>query len=66
MDKIILPVQHLNQKSLFSKNIPAMVKIHAMNNTLNLPSGKTKPEIEKAMEKHIIGSGELIGLYPPK
>jgi Raf kinase inhibitor-like YbhB/YbcL family protein len=41
-------------------------KIYALNSVLNLPSGKTKSEIEKVMEKHIIGSGELIGLYPSK
>jgi Raf kinase inhibitor-like YbhB/YbcL family protein len=41
-------------------------KIYGLNSVLNLPSGKTKSEIEKAMENHIIGSGELIGLYSVK
>ena len=41
-------------------------KIYALDCVLSLPSGKNKPEIEKAMEKHIIGSGELIGLYSKK
>jgi Raf kinase inhibitor-like YbhB/YbcL family protein len=41
-------------------------KLYSLNTLLNLPSGKTKSEVEKAMENHIIGSGELIGLYPGK
>lgn len=38
-------------------------KVYALSCTLNLPSGTTKHELEKAMAGHIIGYGELVGLY---
>jgi phosphatidylethanolamine-binding protein (PEBP) family uncharacterized protein len=30
---------------------------------LNLPQGKTKKDIERAMKGHVLASGELIGTY---
>jgi phosphatidylethanolamine-binding protein (PEBP) family uncharacterized protein len=33
---------------------------------LNHQAGKTKKEIEKAMKGHIIGQGELVGIYSKK
>jgi Raf kinase inhibitor-like YbhB/YbcL family protein len=38
-------------------------KVYALDMALNLPSGKTKREIEKAMKGHILASGELVGKY---
>jgi len=38
-------------------------KVYALDLKLNLPEGSTKKEIEKAMEGHIIMSGELVGKY---
>jgi len=33
---------------------------------LNLPAGKSKGEIEKAMKNHILVSGELVGTFARK
>jgi Raf kinase inhibitor-like YbhB/YbcL family protein len=41
-------------------------KIYALDTMLNLPSGKTKQEVEKAMKGHIVGKGELVGTYKKK
>ena len=38
-------------------------KVFALDAKLNLPAGASKAEIEKAMEGHILGKAELIGLY---
>jgi Raf kinase inhibitor-like YbhB/YbcL family protein len=38
-------------------------KIYALDSILNLPKETDKAGLEKAMKKHILGSGELIGLY---
>jgi Raf kinase inhibitor-like YbhB/YbcL family protein len=41
-------------------------KIYALDTILLLPSGSTKAALEKVMSEHIIGFGELIGLYKKK
>ncbi len=38
-------------------------KIYALDKMLNLNEGTTKKELESAMENHILGQAELIGLY---
>ncbi len=38
-------------------------KIYALDATLDLPGNTQKRQLEKAMSEHIIGFGELIGLY---
>jgi Raf kinase inhibitor-like YbhB/YbcL family protein len=38
-------------------------KIYALNALLDLPANTKKVKLEKAMSEHIIGFGELIGLY---
>ena len=38
-------------------------KIYALDKILNLSEGISKKELEKAMETHILGQAELIGLY---
>ncbi len=38
-------------------------KIYALDTMLNLPAGASKNQLEQAMEGHILGTGELIGLY---
>jgi Raf kinase inhibitor-like YbhB/YbcL family protein len=38
-------------------------KIYALDTMLNLPSGKSKQEVEKAMKGHVVGKGELVGTY---
>lgn len=38
-------------------------RVYAMDKPLGLPAGSTREEMLKAMEYHIIGSGELMGLY---
>ncbi len=38
-------------------------KVYALDNMLNLKAGANKKEVEKAMENHILASGELIGKY---
>ncbi|MBI2476145.1 MAG: YbhB/YbcL family Raf kinase inhibitor-like protein [Candidatus Taylorbacteria bacterium] len=38
-------------------------KIYALDVLLNLPLGASKKEVEGAMAGHIIGQGELVGLY---
>jgi Raf kinase inhibitor-like YbhB/YbcL family protein len=39
------------------------LKIYALDIMLNLPAGKTKPTVEKAMKGHILAQGELVGTY---
>jgi Raf kinase inhibitor-like YbhB/YbcL family protein len=38
-------------------------KLYALDTILNLPTGSTKAEVEKAMQGHILGQGQLIGKY---
>lgn len=38
-------------------------KIYALDTLLTLPSNTRKQEFEKAISEHIIGFGELVGLY---
>ena len=38
-------------------------KLYALDSVLDLNEGATKDEVEKAMEGHIIGQAQLIGLY---
>jgi Raf kinase inhibitor-like YbhB/YbcL family protein len=38
-------------------------KLYALDVTLNLPEGITKHKLLQAMEGHIVGQAELIGLY---
>lgn len=41
-------------------------KVYALDALLELPGSTKKAELEKAMSSHIIGFGELIGLYTRK
>jgi Raf kinase inhibitor-like YbhB/YbcL family protein len=38
-------------------------RVYALDISLNLPSGATKAELEKAMDQHIVGQGTLMGTY---
>lgn len=38
-------------------------KVYALDTVLNLPEGSSKEELETAMESHIIGQAEIVGLY---
>ena len=38
-------------------------KLYALDTMLNLPSGTTKKEVEKAISSHILAQCQLIGLY---
>lgn len=39
------------------------IKVYALNARLDLQSGATKGELEKAMAPHILGQAQLIGTY---
>lgn len=41
-------------------------KLYALDGMLDLPSGASKEDVEKAMQGHIIEQSELIGLYNKK
>lgn len=41
-------------------------KVYALNDLLELPPNTTKYALEKAMSEHILGFGELVGLYKRK
>jgi Raf kinase inhibitor-like YbhB/YbcL family protein len=41
-------------------------KLYALDIMLNLSAGKTRAEIEKAMQGHVLAQGELIGTYKRK
>jgi len=38
-------------------------KLYALDAPMDLPAGATKAQLEKAMNGHIIGKGELVGTY---
>jgi len=38
-------------------------KLYAVDKMLDLPRGATKPDVEKAMEGHILSKAELMGRY---
>jgi hypothetical protein len=38
-------------------------KVYVLDTMLDLPAGRTKKNIEKAMKGHIVGQGELVGKY---
>lgn len=38
-------------------------KVYALDTKLNLPIGSNKKALLKAMDNHILASGELIGLF---
>jgi Raf kinase inhibitor-like YbhB/YbcL family protein len=38
-------------------------RLYALDISLNLPAGTTKPELEKAMNQHIVAQGTLMGTY---
>lgn len=38
-------------------------KIYALDIMLDLPAGATKPQLEKAMQGHILSQGQLMGKY---
>lgn len=38
-------------------------KVYALDTTLGIPDGSTKEQLEAAMQGHILGQAELIGLY---
>jgi len=38
-------------------------KLYALDTKLDLPAGATKAQVEKAMAKHILGKGELMGRF---
>lgn len=39
------------------------IKVYALDIALNLPEGSSKKSLLDAMEGHILGEGELIGIY---
>jgi Raf kinase inhibitor-like YbhB/YbcL family protein len=41
-------------------------KLYALNSPLHLEAGATKNQVLKAMEKHILGQGEIMGRYKRK
>jgi Raf kinase inhibitor-like YbhB/YbcL family protein len=41
-------------------------KLYALDTALQLKPGATKKDVERAMEKHIIGQGQLMGIYKRK
>ena len=38
-------------------------RIYALDISLNLPPGATKPELETVMDQHIVAQGTLMGMY---
>lgn len=43
-----------------------LFKVYALDSVLNLPTNTRKIDLEKAMSGHILGFGELMGLYTRK
>lgn len=41
-------------------------KVYALNAVLDLPTHSKKEDLEKAMHPHIVGFGEIVGLYKRK
>jgi Raf kinase inhibitor-like YbhB/YbcL family protein len=41
-------------------------KVYALDAFLNLPAGKTARDVEKTMKGHVLGYGELVGMYSRK
>ncbi|MHC5157988.1 MAG: YbhB/YbcL family Raf kinase inhibitor-like protein [Planctomycetota bacterium] len=41
-------------------------KVYALDAMLDLPAGATKPQLEKAVEGHILAQGQLMGRYTRK
>lgn len=38
-------------------------KLYALDTLINLPEGSSKEQLEEAMEGHILGKAEIIGIY---
>jgi len=38
-------------------------RLYALDISLNLPPGATKPDLEQAMDQHIVAQGTLMGTY---
>lgn len=38
-------------------------RLHALDTTLNLPPGSNRPDLEAAMEGHVLGSATVLGVY---
>ena len=38
-------------------------RLYALDSLLNLPAGAKRAEVEKAMQGHILATGQLIGVY---
>ena len=38
-------------------------RLYALDISLNLPSGASKADLERAMDQHILGQGTLMGVY---
>jgi Raf kinase inhibitor-like YbhB/YbcL family protein len=43
-----------------------LFKLYALDSMLNLPAGKTKKQVEAAMQGHILTRGQLVGTYTRK
>jgi Raf kinase inhibitor-like YbhB/YbcL family protein len=41
-------------------------KLYALDTMIALPAGKSKKEIERAMQGHVLAYGELVGTYSRK
>jgi len=41
-------------------------KIYALDSMLDLPPGSDKKAVEKAMKDHVLGEGQLLGVYEKK
>jgi len=38
-------------------------KLYALDDSLDLPAGSSKDQVEKAMHKHILDKTEIIGIF---
>jgi Raf kinase inhibitor-like YbhB/YbcL family protein len=38
-------------------------RLHALDATVNLPEGAGRDELERAVQRHLLGSAELVGTY---
>ena len=41
-------------------------RLYALDTKLNLPAEATREQLEKAMQGHIVGQAELVGVYEHK